>query len=112
MVVATPTYKATYTGLLKSFLDRYPADGLKDVCAVPLMTGADRTHSMAPEVNLSPLLVELGAIVPVRGLYFETPLMARADEVLAAWGERHAQALASIRRGANARSEDAVRGAR
>ena len=85
VIVASPTYKATYTGLLKGFLDRYPALGLRDVCAIPVMTGADKGHSMAPEVNLRPLLVELGALVPTRGLYFETPAMYRMDEVLSEW---------------------------
>jgi FMN reductase len=85
LIVASPTYKATYTGLLKAFLDRYPALGLRDVCAVPVMTGADKGHSMAPEVNLRPLLVELGALLPTRALYFETPAMDRLDEVLRGW---------------------------
>src|ERR1700755_1925287 len=31
VVFASPTYKATYTGLLKAFLDRYPANGLAGV---------------------------------------------------------------------------------
>jgi len=84
-IVASPTYKASYTGLLKGFLDRYPALGLRDVCAIPVMTGADKGHSMAPEVNLRPLLVELGALVPTRGLYFETPAMHRLEEILAGW---------------------------
>lgn len=84
-IIASPTYKATYTGLLKGFLDRYPALGLRDVCAIPVMTGADKGHSMAPEVNLRPLLVELGALVPTRALYFETPAMFRLDEVLTEW---------------------------
>ena len=35
-VVASPTYKATYTGLLKAFLDRFPHRGLGGVTAVPL----------------------------------------------------------------------------
>ena len=38
VVVACPTYKATYTGLLKLFLDRFATDGLGGV-AVPLMLG-------------------------------------------------------------------------
>ena len=29
VVVASPTYKGTYTGLLKLFLDRFAADGLR-----------------------------------------------------------------------------------
>jgi FMN reductase len=69
VVVASPTYKATYTGVLKLFLDRFAAGtGLSGV-AVPLMLGAGPAHALAPEVSLRPLLSELGAVVPVRGLY-------------------------------------------
>jgi FMN reductase len=69
VVVASPTYKATYTGLLKLFLDRLPGGtGLRGV-AVPLMLGAGAEHALAPELTLRPLLTELGAVVPVRGLY-------------------------------------------
>jgi FMN reductase len=96
LIVGSPTYKATYTGLLKSFLDRYPALGLRGVCAIPVMTGAGKGHSMAPEVNLRPLLVELGAIVPTRGLYFETPNMEMLDEFLAAWLEDNRLALGMV----------------
>lgn len=69
LVVASPTYKATYTGLLKSFLDRFPHDGLAGVTAVPLMLGAAPVHALAAEHGLRPLLVELGASVPTRGLF-------------------------------------------
>ena len=62
VVFASPTYKATYTGLLKAFLDRYPANGLAGVVAIPVLTGADATHSMGPTHNLAPLLAELGAV--------------------------------------------------
>ena len=69
VVVASPTYKATYTGLLKLFLDRFAGGtGLTGV-AVPLMLGAGPTHALAPELSLCPLLTELGAVVPVRALY-------------------------------------------
>jgi FMN reductase len=85
VVFASPTYKASYTGILKAFLDRYPAGGLRGVTAVPVMTGADLTHSMGPEVHLRPLLVELGASVPTRGLYFVTGDMDRLDEVVGEW---------------------------
>jgi FMN reductase len=69
VVVASPTYKAAYTGLLKAFLAQFPADGLAGVVAVPLMLGAGPAHAMAPEVFLKPVLVELGAVCPTRGLY-------------------------------------------
>jgi FMN reductase len=69
VVVASPTYKATYTGLLKLFLDRFPPAGLRQVVAVPLMLGASPAHALAPELTLRPVLTELGAIVPVPGAY-------------------------------------------
>jgi len=68
-VVASPTYKATYTGLLKLFLDRVGTGDLGGVVAVPLMLGGGPTHALAPELLLKPLLVELGATAPTRGLY-------------------------------------------
>ena len=86
LVVASPTYKATYTGLLKSFLDRYGNDGLRGVVAVPVMVGAAPVHYLAPEVYLRPLLVELGATVPSRALYVMEPDIAgRLSEVVAKW---------------------------
>lgn len=69
LVVATPTYKATYTGLLKTFLDQFPPGGLANVLTIPLMVGAAPHHALAVEVHLRPLLVELGACCPWRGLY-------------------------------------------
>ena len=69
VVFASPTYKAALTGLLKAFLDRFPADALDGVVAVPLMLGAGPGHALAVDNSLRPVLTELGATVPVRGLY-------------------------------------------
>lgn len=64
LVVASPTYKASFTGLLKLFLDRIAGDGLVGTVAVPLMLSAAPGHAMAAEVFLRPVLTELGATVP------------------------------------------------
>jgi FMN reductase len=69
LVVASPTYKGTYTGVLKLFLDRFGAGSLAHVTAIPLMLGGDWRHSLAPEVFLKPVLAELGASTPTRGLF-------------------------------------------
>lgn len=69
VVVASPTYKGTYTGLLKVFLDRFAGGtGLRGL-AVPLLLGAGPGHALAPELTLRPVLTELGATVPGRGLF-------------------------------------------
>jgi len=69
LIVASPTYKATYTGLLKLFLDRIPPGGLAGITAVPVMLGGDWRHSLAADLLLKPVLVELGATCPTRGLF-------------------------------------------
>src|SRR4051794_21821313 len=50
-IIATPVYKATYTGLLKSFLDWFGQTGLSGVTAVPVMVGASAAHALAVEVH-------------------------------------------------------------
>jgi FMN reductase len=86
IVVASPTYKATYTGLLKIFFDRYGNRALEGRVAVPVMTGASLVHALAPETHLRPLLVELGAATPTRALYVTESDMGDLAPVLSAWG--------------------------
>jgi FMN reductase len=69
VVVASPTYKATYTGLLKLFLERFGADELRGVVGIPLLVGADARHALAVEVHLRPVLIEIGLSLPTRGLF-------------------------------------------
>lgn len=70
VVLATPTYKATFTGLLKLFLERFDGGtGLAGVVAVPVQLGGSDRHRLAPEVHLKPVLAELGATVPTPALY-------------------------------------------
>jgi len=94
VVVASPTYKATYTGLLKLFLDRFAAGQLTGV-AVPLMLGAGPGHELAPEVGLRPLLTHLGAWVPTPGLYVLDSEHDRPD-AYAAWLARARPAVHAL----------------
>ncbi|MET8052584.1 NADPH-dependent FMN reductase [Streptosporangium sp. NPDC005286] len=88
LVVASPTYKATYTGLLKAFLDRLPSGALASAVALPLLVMGDARHSLAVEVHFRPLLVELGAVVPTPGLALLESQLADLDAVLGPWADR------------------------
>ncbi|WP_432543001.1 NADPH-dependent FMN reductase [Kineococcus sp. SYSU DK002] len=92
LVVASPTYKATYTGVLKLFLDQFAGgEGLRGVTAVPLMLGAGPAHAMAPDLLLKPVLAELGAACPAPGLYLNDRQAEEQGErtpALAAHAER------------------------
>ncbi len=86
-VFASPTYKSTYTGLLKLFLDLVPTDGLAGMVAFPVMLGGAMGHAMAPDLLLKPVLVELGASCPARGLYLlETDYTS--DAIIDPWVAR------------------------
>lgn len=86
-IFASPTYKGAYTGLLKLFLDQVPTDGLNGMLAFPVMLGAAMGHAMAPDLLLKPVLVELGASCPARGLYLlETDYTS--EEIVDAWVAR------------------------
>ncbi|KUI35239.1 NADPH-dependent FMN reductase [Mycobacterium sp. IS-1496] len=69
LVVASPTFKATYTGLLKLFLDQFGHGELGQVPTFPLMLGGSPAHALAPELTLRPVLVEIGASCPAPSLY-------------------------------------------
>ena len=69
LVVASPTYKATYTGLLKLFLDQFGAGELGQIPTFALMLGGSPAHALAPELTLRPVLVEIGASCPAPALY-------------------------------------------
>lgn len=94
VIAASPTYKATYTGLLKVFFDRYGNNGLAGTVGVPVMTGAAPIHALAPELHLRPLLVELGATTPTRGLYVTEPQFDDLDRVIGAWADTAAPLVA------------------
>jgi len=93
LVVASPTFKASYTGLLKCFLDWFGTTGLSGAVTVPVMVGAGPAHALAVEVHLRPVLVEIGATLPTRGLYVTEPDLARLDDVIGVWLEEAAPAL-------------------
>ncbi len=98
-IFASPTYKATFTGLLKAFLDRFPNNGLAGVTAVPVMTGGWPGHLLSVELHLRPVLIELGATVPARGLYVTEPELADLDTSITRWSEA---AVPLIKRSAGA----------
>jgi FMN reductase len=99
LVVASPTYKATYTGLLKAFLDWYGTTGLSGVAVVPVMVGAGARHALAVEVHLRPVLVEIGATVPTRGLYITEDQLDDLEPVIGEWLVEAAPQLRAATRG-------------
>ncbi|ONH34080.1 NADPH-dependent FMN reductase [Protofrankia sp. BMG5.30] len=85
LVVATPVYKATYTGLLKAFLDPLPSGALAGVVAIPVIVSGAPAHLPVTELHLRPLLAELGATVPVPAFSIIEARLPELDDETAAW---------------------------
>lgn len=60
IVVASPIYKAAYTGVLKTLLDLLPHLAFAGKVVLPLLTGAGQVHSLALDYALRPVLSALG----------------------------------------------------
>ncbi|WP_394792412.1 NADPH-dependent FMN reductase [Rhodoferax sp.] len=61
IVVATPIYKAAYSGVLKLFLDLLPQTAFKGKTVLPLATGGSPHHMLALDYALRPVLQSLSA---------------------------------------------------
>lgn len=95
IVIATPIYKAAYSGLLKAFLDILPQDGLSGKLILPLATGGSQSHLLALDYALRPVLASLSPrhILPsvyatdaqvqwneVQGLLLDAPIQSRLHD--------------------------------
>ncbi|MGM1063058.1 NADPH-dependent FMN reductase [Saccharothrix sp. Mg75] len=66
VVVASPVFKAAYSGLLKLLLDLLPQFALAGKVVLPVVTGGSTAHVLAIDYALRPVLSALGAhhVVP------------------------------------------------
>lgn len=69
VIIATPIYKAAYTGLLKAFLDLLPQKALLGKVVLPIATGGTLAHLLVIDYALKPVLSELGARHLLGGVY-------------------------------------------
>lgn len=97
VIIATPIYKAAYTGVLKAFLDLLPQKALVGKVVLPIATGGTIAHLLSVEYALKPVLSELGArhilstvyavdkqiqIQPDGGLQLDEEIAQRLQDVL------------------------------
>jgi FMN reductase len=93
LIVATPTYKASYTGLLKLFLDVFPAGSLANTVVVPLVTSGGEAHRYLADIHLRPVLSELGAVVPAPSLLLTEPEINRFAELATAYAQQYGRLI-------------------
>lgn len=69
LVVATPVYKGSYTGLLKLFVDLLAQDALHEHAVILAATGGSDHHSLVIEHELRPLFGFFRAHTVPTGIY-------------------------------------------
>ena len=80
IVIATPIYKASYSGMLKTFLDMLPQYGLRGKVILPLATGGSLAHVLALDYALRPVLASMGASHICESLFVLDKMMPRSAE--------------------------------
>lgn len=80
VIVATPVYKAAYTGVLKAFLDLLPQSALAGKTVLPLVTGGSLAHLLAIDYALRPVLSALGARHVVAGCFLLDSAIGRQPD--------------------------------
>jgi len=79
LIVATPVYKASFSGALKTLLDLLPERALANKVVLPLATGGSIAHMLAVDYALKPVLASLKAQEMLQGIF--------ADDSQIAYGE-------------------------
>ncbi|MFK8332780.1 NADPH-dependent FMN reductase [Pseudomonas sp. BJa5] len=84
LIVATPVYKASFAGALKTLLDLLPERALSHKVVLPVATGGSIAHMLAVDYALKPVLSALKAQEILQGIF--------ADDSQIAYGEGSAAA--------------------
>ncbi|MUT64967.1 NADPH-dependent FMN reductase [Paenibacillus sp. NEAU-GSW1] len=79
VIIASPVYKASFTGVLKTFLDLLPQKGLNGKFVTPLFIGGTIAHLLAIDFSLKPILSSLNAKHFGSGVYAIDSQIARID---------------------------------
>jgi FMN reductase len=96
VVVASPIYKASYTGVLKSFLDLIPQKGLEGKVVLPLAIGGTIAHLLAIDHSFKPVLSALGAHHILPGAFILDTQVSRLEDGSFQLNDEISQRLAQV----------------
>lgn len=94
LVLVTPVYQASFSGLFKSFVDLVEEGRLRGTPVLLAATGGTERHSLAIEYALRPLVAHLGAVAVPTGVFAATGDLGNG--ALGARIERAAGELAAL----------------
>ncbi|TQI79960.1 SsuE family FMN reductase [Serratia fonticola] len=99
LLIATPVYKASFSGALKTLLDLLPERALDHKVVLPLATGGSIGHMLAVDYALKPVLAALKAQEVLHGVFADdSQVVLSGEQITLAEGvvTRLEEALASF----------------
>ena len=69
LVIGTPIYQASISGVLKNLLDHFPVDALHNKVTGMIATGGTDKHFLVLDYHLKPILSFLKGVVPEGNVY-------------------------------------------
>ncbi|CAO97163.1 NADPH-dependent FMN reductase [Erwinia tasmaniensis] len=99
VIIATPVYKASFSGALKTLLDLLPERALEHKVVLPLATGGTVSHMLAVDYALKPVLNALKAQEILHGVFADDSQITHYDrqpELSPVLAERLAEAVDTL----------------
>ncbi|WP_152395032.1 NADPH-dependent FMN reductase [Paenibacillus guangzhouensis] len=79
VILASPVYKASYSGALKTILDLIPQKGFQGKVVLPLFIGGSIAHLLAIDYALKPVVAALGGTNILSGVYAVDQWVSRTE---------------------------------
>lgn len=96
LVLVSPTFQASFSGLFKSFIDLVDADDVRGTPVLLAATGGSERHSLVIDHALRPLAAYLGLVTVPTGVYAATSDFGAGTEALAGRIDRAVRELVRL----------------
>ncbi|PAF08942.1 FMN reductase (NADPH) [Shouchella clausii] len=79
IVIGSPIYKASVTGVLKSLIDLFPERSFAGKTILPIATGGTLAHYLALDYSFTPVLQTLGATTILKSIFILDTHLKRTE---------------------------------
>ncbi|KLV27016.1 NADPH-dependent oxidoreductase [Niallia circulans] len=82
LVIGTPVYQASISGVLKNLFDHLPVDAFKTKVAGMVITGGTDKHFLVMEHQLKPILTYFKALITVQNVFVHNDYFDEENEII------------------------------
>ena len=82
IVIGTPVYQASITGVLKNLFDHLPTTALKSKVVGMVTTAGSKSHLLVTEYQLKPILAFFKALIATNNVFLHTSCFNDKNEIV------------------------------